>query len=273
MSQAIRTRRVSWILGGLACLVLLGTLVSYERLVQLYLRHRLERHPEELRAYALSNDANKREAIRLFANTPEGAERTGAALIQTLCGGLYPYSNLGLCSSETFEGPEGECDVEMVLARFPDGSQGFARMKITRWWDLHEWNGRVDLKIEAVECLAVFISALRGKRFLVEDDVAAPGMVLEVTDLVGELPNGLLPVVPYRATMRAEDREKLRRFSEVLLDTRRGYYRRAAQALVRLRTSEAMAVLERALALDDLDADIRAAVEEAIHDASVPPAG
>src|SRR5688572_21445144 len=125
-----------------------------------------------LSAYALSNDANKREAIRLFARTPQGAEHVGAALIRALCAGLYPHTHLALCSSQSFEGPEGECDVEMVLEGLPSRSQLFARIKITRWWDLHEWNGRIDLKSEAVECIAVFLSALCGKRLVIKGGVA-----------------------------------------------------------------------------------------------------
>jgi len=79
----------------------------------------------------------------------------------------------------------------------------------------------------------------------------------------------LVPVVPYRAAIHAEPQDKLRIFSETLLDSGRSPWHRlgAAEALGRLRTQEAVAALDHALALADLDANLRSAVEKAIDEA------
>jgi hypothetical protein len=274
VSQAIRTRRIPWIFGALACLVLLGTIVSYERLLQLYLRYRLKRHPEELRAYALSDDANKREAIRLFASTPQGARRIGAALMVILCDGRVRYGGLpdrdwpATCSGDAAGKRVGPRDVGFVLARQQDRSES-AWLRIEEYlWNFSHSSGGVELETEAMRCAAVLMSALCGKSVFVEG-IGDGGLILEVTQYAESMPHDLIPVVPCLATLRAHPKEKLERFSEMLLD--RSYFDTfrmlAAKALGRLRTPEAIQVLERALRLDDLDADIRAAVEEAIQDA------
>jgi hypothetical protein len=267
-----RRRKLLWVFGGLACVTLLVTLLQYNRLAQLYFRHRLEWHPEEVCAYALSNDGNKREAIRLFAMTPEGGKRTASVLIQTLCDGVVRAANgPAMCSRESSAG--GVCDMEFYIGQIP--SMNVVMIEYEEFlWDFSRQKSGTTITDDVLQCAGVLLSALSGTAVQIESTGNESTLILEVEKLAADVKTELIipPLFPYHVRLRADDREKLNRCGEVLMDNKglltRTRRMRAAEALGKLSTPEAISVLQDVLALDDdLERHLRAVVEKALDEA------
>ena len=140
-------------------------------------------------------------------------------------------------------------------------------------WDFSRNSGGTTLTQDVVQYAGVLLSALSGRAVQIESIADGSALILEVEELAAGVKTDLLtPVFPYRARLRADDREKLKRFGEVLMDSKgfltRTRRMRAAEALGKLSTPEAISVLQDVLALDDdLERHLRAVVEKALDEA------